>query len=390
MTTSPGGSVGALARPLPVGVDVAAIPVDALGAGQYALELVRALSASTDVALTLVTRRDDGARWAGIAPGAGVLADAPSDRSLRLAWEEVGLAWSVRRHREVFGVLHGPHYSLPLSPGAPCVVTVHDLTFVDNPEWHERPKVLYFRRALRLAARRAAVVVCVSERTARRFCEIYRPDVPVRVVPHGVDHVRFTPTEPGPGVDATVLRGLGVRPPYVLHTGTLQPRKDLVSLVAAFDRLARTQRDLTLVLAGGKGWGTGALDEAIAVSPHRSRVVRLGHVTDEVVPTLVRGASVVAYASLDEGFGLPVLEALACGTPVVTTEDSAMSEIAGTTVITVRRSAPDQLAEALESLLSGGPGVARRRLAGLELASGFTWEACAAGHVAAYHEAAGR
>ncbi len=381
----PGGRV----EPLAVGVDVAAIPLDALGAGQYALELVRALAERDDVRVTLLTRRDDARRWAGIAPRADLVAQAPADRARRLVWEEIGLGPVVRRHREAIEVLHGPHYCLPVAPGVPCVVTVHDLTFVDNPEWHERSKVLYFRRALRLASRRARVVVCVSARSAQRFVELYRPRVPVLVVPHGVDHARFAPGEPGPGADAAALRALGVHPPFVLHTGTIQPRKDLVSLVEAFDRVAGTRRDLSLVLAGGDGWGTETLDAAIASSPVRDRILRLGHVADDVVPALVRSASAVAYPSLEEGFGLPVLEALACGTPVVTTEDSAMSEIAGAAALTVARSAPDQLAGALESLLAGGVAVARRRLAGLELAAGYTWQACAEGHVAAYRQAAG-
>lgn len=385
----PGPQTGARAAPLALGVDVAAIPLDALGAGQYALELVRALDERDDVTLALLARRDDARRWAGIAPRARLIAEAPVDRARRLVWEEIGLGPVVRRHRASIAVLHGPHYCLPVAPGVPCVVTVHDLTFVDNPEWHERSKVLYFRRALRLASRRARVVVCVSERSAQRFVELYRPTVPVRVVPHGVDHARFTPSEPGPGADAAALRALRVNPPFVLHTGTIQPRKDLVSLVEAFDRVAGGRQGLTLVLAGGDGWGTETLDAAIASSPHRDRILRLGHVPDEVIPALVRSASAVAYPALEEGFGLPVLEALACGTPVVTTEESVMSQIAGPAALTVPRSDPDQLAGAIESLLVGGADVARRRLSGLERAAGYTWQACAAGHVAAYREAAG-
>jgi glycosyltransferase involved in cell wall biosynthesis len=266
-------------------------------------------------------------------------------------------------------------------------VTIHDLTFVDHPEWHERSKVAYFGRALRLASRRADVAVCVSQRTADRFVDLYRPEVPVRVVPHGVDHSRFAPNEPTPGSDAAVLARLGARLPYVLHTGTIQPRKDLATLVAAFDRVAARRPELQLVLAGDDGWGTAALGEAIAASAHGERVLRLGHVADADVAPLVRCAAAVAYPSLEEGFGLPALEALACGTPLVTTEDSTMSELAGDAALLVGRSDPEGLAGALEELLEGGPEVARRRTAGLERASQYTWEACAAGHVAAYREA---
>ncbi|MCU1493011.1 MAG: glycosyltransferase [Acidimicrobiaceae bacterium] len=373
---------------LRIGINVAAIPVEALGAGQYTVELVRALARRDDIALTLVARRDDATRWQNIAPLSTVMANAPSHRGPRLLWEEIGLTATVRTRPANFDVVHGPHYALPAWPGRPTVVTVHDLTFVDHPEWHERSKVLYFRRALRLAARRADVVVCVSERTARRFSEIYHPDAPIRVVPHGVDRERFTSSEPRPGNDSAVLDRLGVRAPYVLHTGTIQPRKDLVTLVAGFSRLADTHRELSLVLAGGNGWGTADLDAAIAASPWRERIVRLGHVDDADVPSLVRVASVVAYPSLEEGFGLPALEAMACGTALVTTQDSVMSELAGDAALLVPRSDATALADALEIALAGGPDVARRRLEGLERASTYTWKACAAGHVDAYREAA--
>ncbi|MDA8291985.1 MAG: glycosyltransferase family 1 protein [Actinomycetota bacterium] len=375
---------------LAVGIDVAAVPAEVVGAGQYTVELVRSLGGRGDVALTLLCRRDDAVRWRSVAPSASVLARAPARRVPRLVWEEVGLAAETRRSGRSVEVLHGPHYSLPAFPGRPCVVTVHDLTFVDHPEWHERSKVAYFRRALRLAARRARVVVCVSERTAERYRELFAPRVPVRVIPHGVDHHRFSPLEPHRGADAEVLDRLGVRPPYVLHTGTIQPRKDLVSLVAAFDGLAELDGELSLVLAGGRGWGTERLDGAISRSRSRGRIRLLGHVADSDVPALVRRAAVVAYPSLEEGFGLPALEALACGTPLVTTEGTAMADVAGGAAALVPPSDPGALAAAIDGARRGGREVEDRRGAGLAVASRFTWDECAARHVDAYRAAAGR
>lgn len=364
----------------PVAVDVSAIPSQPAGAGVYVVELVRALAAAGDVGLALVARQDDEARWRALAPGAAVRAVAPRRRPLRLAWEQ---SWAPREARRVgAAVWHGPHYTLPLLLGLPRVVTVHDLTFFDNPEWHERGKVAYFTRMIRLSVRRADVIVCVSERTAARLGELLAPTAPVLAVPHGVDHRRFTARDPGD--DLGRLAALGVRPPFLASAGTVEPRKDLPGLIQAFGEVADRHRDLSLVLAGRPGWGSDAVRAAIAASPHAHRIRLLGYVEDDIVPTLFRQAVGVAYAPLAEGFGLPALEALACGAALVTTSGTPMADVAGDAALLVEPGSPGSLAEALEALVDGGPSVERMRAAGPAVAAPWTWARCAAGHAEAY------
>jgi glycosyltransferase involved in cell wall biosynthesis len=288
-----------------------------------------------------------------------------------------------------FDAYHGPHYTMPESAKVPKVVTIHDLTFFDHPEWHERTKVPFFRRAIRVAAKHADAVVCVSRTTADRLRAVCPPQVPVAVIPHGVDHARFTPAPPSPSADAAELEPLGVRGPFVAFVGTLEPRKDVPTLVRAFDRMASAHRDLTLVIAGGAGWGAKQVDEAVRMARHRDRILLTGYMPDSAVPALLRSASVVAYPSLEEGFGLPALEALACAAPLVSTTGSATEEVAAGAALLVPPGDTEALAGALDMAVTQDAGLAGRRQRGLAIAARYTWEGSAARHAEVYRAVSG-
>jgi glycosyltransferase involved in cell wall biosynthesis len=355
-----------MSGPVRVSLDASAIPDPPGGAGRYVLELAGALSRRDDVELTVVTRTGDAARWPQ-----PVAARAPAMRPVRLGWEQVGLPRVVRD----LGVQvhHGPHYTAPLALGRPSVVTIHDLSFFTHPEWHQRTKVAFFRAAIRTSARHAAALVAVSATTAALLEQRVRPRAPVHVIPHGVDHSRYRPD--GPNEVA------GTRGPYIAFVGTLEPRKDVPTLVRAFDRIAASRPDLTLVLAGARGWGADAVDAAVAAATHGERVRTLGYLPEADLPALLRGAAAVAYPSLEEGFGLPVLEALACGAPVVTTSGTVMEEVAAGAAFLAPPGDDFRLAGALEWALEGDP---ERRELGFEVAARHTWEASAAAHAEVY------
>jgi len=369
--------------PLALALDVSAVPTRPGGAGYYTMALATGLALRDDVELTVVARHGDEERWQELAPGAAVRAAVPSSRAGRLAFEQVGLS-SVLRSLGVH-LHHGPHYTMPARSPVPCAVTIHDCTFFDHPEWHHRSKAAFFRRAIRRAALRAGVLVCVSQVTADRLQECCEVRAPVVVAPHGVDHVRFAPTEPAEGADRAVVGSLGLPAdaPLVVFVGTLEPRKGVAPLVAAFDLVAEANSDAVLVLGGQTGWGMGETERALAAAHHRERIVRTGYLPDRAVPALLRRASVVAYPALEEGFGLPALEALACGAPLVTTEGTAMAEVAGGAALLVPPGDVGALAGALQAALDEGRAT-ERQARGIGVAAGRTWEASVARHVQAY------
>ena len=382
--------------PVALTLDVSAVPADPVGAGQYTLCLASALARRPDLDLTLISRRSDRERWGETAPSAHLVPAAPRRRPLRLAWEQVALPGLVRRLGA--SVHHGPHYTMPERSSVPAVVTVHDLSFFEAPQWHDRSKVVLFKRAIRVAARRAAAVVCPSRATADQLARWCRVDAEVFVAHHGVDARRFGAHEPEAGSDAAALARIDARlgegRPFLVFVGTLEPRKDVPALVDAFDRIADHHPDALLVLAGGDGWGAGEVDRAVAAAQSRSRVVRTGYLLDAAVPALLRSAAAAVYPALYEGFGLPALEALSCGTPLITTSGTAMEEVAGDAATLVAPGDRSALAEALDGALAPGAAVGaaevdRKRRAGLAIAAAHTWELSASRHMEAYRYATG-
>jgi len=365
-------------------LDVSAVPEQPAGAGRYTVEVAKALVATDAIDLTLLTRRNDHLRWEALGARQS-LAIVPDQRLGRLAFERWRMGRAVDRLD--VAVHHAPHYTMPGLMRTPTVVTIHDVTFFERPEVHEAAKVRFFTNAIRRAASTAGALICVSSRTAERLALHVEVLVPIVVAPHGIDHGRFTETPPDGSSDDSTLESVGLRPgrQRIVSLGTLEPRKGIDTLLAAFELLSASDPDLELVIAGQRGWGTDEIDRLIRTSAHADRIHLLGYVPDEVVPALLRTAAVVAYPSVDEGFGLPALEALACGAPVVTTAGSVMEEICGTAPWFCDPSDAAHLAHAIGAALGADPAEAgRRRRLGVARAAGFTWEASASRHLEAY------
>ena len=360
-------------------LDVSAVPAQPAGAGRYVVELASRV-ANAECELTLVSQVGDAARWSEWSPNAHVVDIVPKARPARLLYEAVALGRSSKISADVW---HGPHYTMPRRRTRPTVVTICDLTFFTNPDWHERSKVLFFQRAIRYAAQHADALISISETTTSLLREIVKPIAPITTIPLGVDLERFTLS--AETSDALNAHGLPSDVPYFFFLGTFEPRKGLDLLLEAFTLVANDDSAVELWLAGQAGWGTDGVAQQIAEHPFSNRIRRLGYVDDALVPTLMRTSRAVCYPSRGEGFGLPVLEALACGAQVITSADTVMEEVAGTAARLVPvgdvPALPAEMASTAGSTVSERSDVARRARARAEL---FSWESTVVAHRALY------
>ncbi|WP_054056032.1 glycosyltransferase family 1 protein [Alloactinosynnema sp. L-07] len=326
------------------------------GTGRYTRELAAALAAAAPVGWTV---RGVTARHADLSPAAipGVLgprALALPRRALTLAWEYGMPLWPGG------DMVHAP---TPLAPPARggLVVTVHDTVPFTHPETLTPRGAAWHRKVIRRATATAAAVIVPTQAVADDLARHAPGPAPVHVIGHGVTAAEPTPVD-------------GLPPEYVLAIGTVEPRKGLDTLVAAMAGLSRA----ALVVVGPRGWGEVDLDAlADRHGLPRARLHVLGRVTDGELATVLRQAAVLAAPSRAEGFGLPVLEAMAAGVPVVHSDAPALVEVAGGAGITARRDDPADLARALREVLERPDTAADLVARGRARAAGFTWAGAA-------------
>lgn len=343
-----------------------------VGVGRYALEITRALQRVRPEWrwLVLSNRRDlfgDGGcsttRW-------------PTQRAAgRVAWLHAGSL--AERAAAAADVWFGTAFTLPLWRRGPTVVTIHDLLFELARGTYSSPlRSRYARAATRHAAGRAARIVCGSAQTRERLRAIWGIDAAKVVVAHYGVASGFGPHGDGPR---------DVARPYVLFVGTIEPRKGVAELHRAVSALNRHGSRVGLVLAGRPGWG---VDDLVATL-RRDRAVRFVHEpSDADLAALYRGAVATAYPSAMEGFGLPVAEAMACGSPVVASALGCIREFAGDAPLYVEPGDERALADHIDLLLTSADERARRRRAGLAAASGLRWDDAARATAAAIEHAA--
>lgn len=334
------------------------------GSGTYIRELSRALRAGAEAEIVGVAARGHGGDHHDL--GIPVIAAALPRRWLYEAWN------TARRPRlsracGAVDLIHATTWAIP-PRSRPLVVTIHDLAFLRTPEHFTRRGNSYFRRALDVARNDADLVIVPSSATADDCLEHGFASERLRIVPHGVRPETVTPGEIADFRTRTGLHG-----PYVLWCGTFEPRKNVAALIEAFASVAARDASLSLVLAGPVGWGGTSRDVArLLTGDLAGRVITPGRLTATDLRAAYAGAQAFCFPSLWEGFGMPVLEAMSHGTPVVTSEGTSMAEFARGAALLVDPRDPDALADAI--LSATGERHAELATASTARAREYTWD----------------
>ncbi|MDX6692870.1 MAG: hypothetical protein QOF02_473 [Blastocatellia bacterium] len=356
-----------------IGLDGLPLSEPKTGVGHYTFELARALAiAAPPDEFELISPRPFWPASAGeeSLPPNLHLVEAQAGL-LNRRWFLFGLPRYIRQQR--LALFHGTNYEAPLRKVCPTVLTIHDLSLLLLPETHEAARVRRARRRFPLMCRAATLIVTPTESVRREVCaHLSIESNRVVAVPEAARSV-FRP------VDATeaqaTRRRLGIEEDFLLFVGTLEPRKNLPTLLRAFrEALAQTKTPLQLVIAGKKGWLTEDLFAQAGAAGLAGRVVFTGYLPDEDLRSLYSSCRAFVYPSLSEGFGLPPLEAMACGAACVVSRLPSITEVVGDAALTVAPEDEKELARAVVSLLNDEN--LRRRVAdaGKLRAALFSWE----------------
>lgn len=334
-----------------IGIDATALPLEPVGAGIYIINLLRALGDLNTGHELVVFLHEKARRYLEMDKTTNILQVVLPDKNpaLRLAWEQIMLPNLVKRYK--IDLLHSLHYTSPFLLPCASVVTIHDLTFFIFPELHRFTKRLFFPLAIRTSVRKADALITVSESTRQDSIRLLHvPEERIFNVQLGVDEI-FHPIKDD-GLREKINEEYQLPDKFILYVGLVEPRKNLPLLIRSYRTVVDEGFSHRLVIAGRLGWMYQEVFKQIETLGLEERIKFTGYIPRQNLPIVYNLAELFVYPTRYEGFGLPVLEAMACGTPVITSNISALPEIVANAGILVTPGDESALAEAMVTVLS--------------------------------------
>lgn len=367
-----------------IGLDATAIPLKRMGAGVYTFQLIQALAKIDLTNKYYIFAQQEHINQLKInQPNFHFITVNASSRPLRLLWEQTLLPLQISQHR--IDVLHSPHYTMPGIKACKSVVTFHDMTFQLFPEMHEKSKRIFFQTMMRLSASHADKLISVSHSTSLdliRLLNVHPSKISVISSAANPIYRQLLSDE----VEKVCHLYNLIKNNYLLFVGALEPRKNIPILIRAYSKLVAHFPEIPLVIVGKKGWMYESIFELVVSLDIQNKVIFLGYVPESDLVSLYNGARLFVYPSAYEGFGFPVLEAMQCGTPVITSNISSMPELAADAAILVEPGDVEGLFNSIKLLLSDNKLSKQLSKLGLARSANFTWFRTAKETIDTYQE----
>lgn len=356
-----------------IGIDATALPQEPVGAGIYIINLLRGLAEQNKEYELVFFLQESAHDYLGTIENSRLHKVVLPDKNPlgRLIWEQMALPNLVKRHK--IDLLHSLHYTRPFFLPCASVVTFHDLTFYLFPEMHMRSKQFFFPLAIQMSARKADALIAVSKSTRQDSIRLLHvPEGKIFTVQLGVDK-SFHPIVDD-DLRKKFVKDYKLPEKFILYVGLVEPRKNLPLLIRAFKALVDARFSYQLVIVGRLGWMYQEVFNQVEILKLKDKVTFTGYVPRQSLPIVYNLADLFVYPTLYEGFGLPVLEAMACGTPVVTSNVSSLPEIVGDAGVLVIPDDEDSLVQAMRTVLTDRDLQKTLAEKGLFRSKDFSWK----------------